>query len=188
MVCHITINICDSIHRKGPVGSECKFLKIYLFIAVSWMAVFLALFWCKNCWNWTLCSQNMVISFKISQQTGEKLILRKRLFKFGDLCKVLEYKQFRSPLFHENRVFTSNPSRDLKSKYWRFHNMWNLKISRVWCDLRKPVTWCKINILSYWYHVKVWIILFQELFTWISSDINIKSYRCSKAIKNKEKH
>ena len=41
----------------------------------------------------------------------------------------------------------------------------------LWCDLRKPVTWCKIDILSYWYHLKVWIILFPELFTWISSDM-----------------
>ncbi len=56
----------------------------------------------------------------------------------------------------------------------------------MWCDLRKPVTWCKIDILSYWYHVKVWIILFPELFTWISSDTGIKSYWCSKAIKNKK--
>ena len=35
----------------------------------------------------------------------------------------------------------------------------------MWCDLRKPVTWCKIVFLSYWYHVKVRIILFPELFT-----------------------
>ncbi len=51
----------------------------------------------------------------------------------------------------------------------------------MWCDL-------KIHILSYWYHVKVWSILFLELFTWISSDTGIKSYWCSKAVKNKEKH
>ncbi len=62
------------------------------------------------------------------------------------------------------------------------------KIVHMWCDLRKPVTWWKIDILSYWYHVKVWIFLFPELFTWISSDTGIKSYKCSKAIKNKEKH
>ncbi len=37
-------------------------------------------------------------------------------------------------------------------------------LAMMWCDLRKPVTWCKIDILSYnWYHVKVWIILFPEL-------------------------
>ncbi len=47
---------------------------------------------------------------------------------------------------------------------------------------------CKIDILSYWYHVKVWIILFSELFTWISSDTGIKSYWCSKAIKKIEKN
>ncbi len=36
----------------------------------------------------------------------------------------------------------------------------------LWCDLRKPVTWCKIDILRYWYHVKSWIILlifFQDI-------------------------
>ena len=52
----------------------------------------------------------------------------------------------------------------------------------MWCDLRKPITSCKIDILSYWIHVKVWIILFPELFTWIFSDTGIKSYWCSKAI------
>ncbi len=50
-----------------------------------------------------------------------------------------------------------------------------------------PVTWCKVDILSYWYRVKVWIILFPELFTWIFSDAGIKSNWCSKAIKNQEK-
>ncbi len=58
----------------------------------------------------------------------------------------------------------------------------------MWCDLRKPVTWRKIYILSYWFHVKVWIILFPNLFTLISSDTAVKSYWCSKATKNKEKH
>ena len=57
----------------------------------------------------------------------------------------------------------------------------------LWCDLRKPVTWCKFNILRYWNHVKVWIILFPELFTWISTDTGIKSYWSSKAIKNERK-
>ena len=58
----------------------------------------------------------------------------------------------------------------------------------MWCDLRKPVTWCKTDILSYCYYVIVWIILFPELFTWMSSDTGIKSYWCSKAIQNKEKN
>ncbi len=64
---------------------------------------------------------------------------------------------------------------------------WFWSKSNMWYDLRKPVTWCKIDIFSYWYHVKVWIILFPELFTWISSDTGIKSYICSKAIKIKKK-
>ena len=46
-------------------------------------------------------------------------------------------------------------------------------------------TYC---LLAWWYHVKVWIILFPELVTWISSDAGIKSYWWSKAIENKEKH
>ncbi len=50
----------------------------------------------------------------------------------------------------------------------------------------EPVKWCKIDILIYWYHVKVWIIFFPELFTWISSDTSIKSYWFSKAIKIKK--
>ncbi len=59
----------------------------------------------------------------------------------------------------------------------------------MWCDLRKPIkcNGAKIDILSYWYYVKVWIILFPELLTWIFSDTGIKSYWCSKAIKNFKK-
>ncbi len=58
-----------------------------------------------------------------------------------------------------------------------------------WYDLRKPVKWYKIDILSYWYHVKVWIILFPELLLWSRLILlSILSYTCSKAIKNKEKH
>ncbi len=45
----------------------------------------------------------------------------------------------------------------------------------MWCDLRKPVTWYKIDSLSYWYHVKVWIISIPELFTWIFSDTGNKN-------------
>ncbi len=43
----------------------------------------------------------------------------------------------------------------------------------------------QIDSLNYWYHVKVWIILFQELFIWISFDTGIKSYWCSKVEKHK---
>ena len=59
-------------------------------------------------------------------------------------------------------------------KIWWLH-VWNVHIftnfgwkniirmsesccTHLWCDLRKPVTWHKIDILSYWYYVKVWII------------------------------
>ncbi len=72
---------------------------------------------------------------------------------------------------------------NLSSKAWYHCNSIYL-----WYDRWKPITCRKIDILSYWYHEKVWIIFFPELFTWISSDTGIKSYRCSKAIKNKEKH
>ena len=58
----------------------------------------------------------------------------------------------------------------------------------MWCDLRKPVTWYKISNSSYLYHMKVWIILFSELFTWAFCDTVIKSYWCLKVVKNKEKH
>ncbi len=49
-----------------------------------------------------------------------------------------------------------------------------------------PSHGAKIDILSYWYHVKVWIILFPQLFTWISSDTGIKSYWCSNSINIKK--
>ena len=42
--------------------------------------------------------------------------------------------------------------------------------------MRKPVIWCKIDILSYWYHVNLLIIFFPDLFTWISSDNGMKNY------------
>ena len=57
----------------------------------------------------------------------------------------------------------------------------------MWCDLGKPILWCKISNLSYWYHMKVRIILFSELFTRVISDAGIKSYWFS-VVKNKEKH
>ena len=71
--------------------------------------------------------------------------------------------------------------------YWQHYNR---TTTQMWCDLRKPVTSCKIDVLSYWYHVKVWIILFLNLFTWISSDTDIKNCwgYCSKSYKNKEKY
>ena len=59
--------------------------------------------------------------------------------------------------------------------------------NHMWCDLKKPVTWCKIDIFSCWYHVKVWIILFPELFYldllcyWFQKLLMFKGY------KNKEK-
>ncbi len=60
----------------------------------------------------------------------------------------------------------------------------------MWCDLRKPITWYKISNLSYLYHMmKVWIILFSDLFTWAFCDTGIKrTYWCSKVVKKKEKH
>ncbi len=55
---------------------------------------------------------------------------------------------------------------------WRQYVMWSDKTRHM------VQNW----YLRYWYHVKVWIILFPELFTWIFSDTGIKSYWCSKAI------
>ena len=58
---------------------------------------------------------------------------------------------------------------------------------KMWCDLMwKTFKWWEIDILSYWYHVKVLIILFSEQFTWIFCDTGMKSYWCSKAVKNKD--
>ncbi len=54
-------------------------------------------------------------------------------------------------------------------------------------DLVKFVTWCTISNFSYWYHMKVWI-LFSELFTWAFCDTGIKSYVCSKVVKNNKKN
>ena len=59
---------------------------------------------------------------------NEKLILRRRLLKCGNLHKVLVFGQFRGPFLHENTIFAPNLSRNLKIKYWRLQNMWNLKI------------------------------------------------------------
>ena len=62
------------------------------------------------------------------------------------------------------------------------------KIMHLWCDLRKPFTWCKIDVFSYWYHVKVnFEFLFSKPFTWIFRNTGTKIYWCSKAI-NKDKH
>ncbi len=57
----------------------------------------------------------------------------------------------------------------------------------MWHDLRKPVTWCKIDILSYWYHVKVWItssitFFLDHLWYWYQTLLMFKGYE------NKEKH
>ena len=48
--------------------------------------------------------------------------------KFGNLYKVLVFGQFRGLFSHENTVFVPNSSSNLKIKYWRFQNKWNLKI------------------------------------------------------------
>ena len=58
----------------------------------------------------------------------------------------------------------------------------------MWCDLKKTC-----HMVQNWYFEL--LVSCESLnyslsrtFTWISSDTGIKSYRCSKAIKNKEKH
>ncbi len=45
--------------------------------------------------------------------------------------------------------------------------------NNMWCDLGKPITWCKISNLTYWYHMKVWNIIFSELLTWALCDTGI---------------
>ena len=68
-------------------------------------------------------------SLRMSYQINEKLILRKRLLKFGNPYKVLVFWQFRGQFFHEHTVFPPNPSSNLQIKYWRLQNIWNLKIN-----------------------------------------------------------
>ena len=52
-----------------------------------------------------------------NSSNGEKLILRKRVFNFGNLYKVLVFCQFRGPFLHEHNVFAQNPSSNVKIKY-----------------------------------------------------------------------
>ena len=51
-----------------------------------------------------------------------------RLLKFGNLYKILAFWQFKGPFLPENTAFAPNTSSNLKIKYWRFQNMWNIKI------------------------------------------------------------
>ena len=86
--------------------------------AIFYMTVLSAQFLGKkfSIWNRTVLSQYMVTSLMTSQWIIENLILRKRLCKFGTLCKVLVYKQFKSPFLHENSVFMWNPSSKLQEQ------------------------------------------------------------------------
>ena len=43
--------------------------------------------------------------------------------------KVLVFWQFRCQFLHKDTLFGPNPSSNLKIKYWRFQNLWNLKIN-----------------------------------------------------------
>ena len=79
---------------------------------------FMLNFGAKNFWNWILRSWDIVIVLRISEQIGEKLILRKKALKFGNLYKVLVF----------GNAFAPNPSSNIKIKNWRFQSMWNLKI------------------------------------------------------------
>ncbi len=58
----------------------------------------------------------MALLLRMSQQIGEKLIVRKKLLKFGNLYKVLVFWHFRGQVLHENTVFAPNPSSNLKNK------------------------------------------------------------------------
>ncbi len=51
------------------------------------------------------------------------------------LAKYCIQKQFKGLFLHENTVFISNPSSNLRSKNWRFQTIWQLKIDhRTICD------------------------------------------------------
>ena len=63
-VCHICqMSKCDSTYQKGPVGSEdlIDFLLLYFLNGCSFSSI-----WCKNFWNWTLCSWDMAISLRMT--------------------------------------------------------------------------------------------------------------------------
>ncbi len=68
------------------------------------------------------------------------------------------------PHGHQNSV----PSGVALSCHGQQHFMIIEYTIKLWYDLGKPITWWKISNLSYCYHVKVWIILFSELFAWVS--------------------
>ena len=84
----------------------------------------------------------------------EKSILRKRLLKFGNLYKVLVFWEYRCPFLHEHTFFSPNPSCNLKIKYCRFQNMWNLKIdwgTIFWDILTLHLHNSKIQSSDNWY-------------------------------------
>ena len=68
-----TVDICDSTHQKGPVGSEVQL-------------------WCQNFWNRTLRFWDMAISLATFWQISEMLILRKRLLKGCEIWAKYWYK------------------------------------------------------------------------------------------------
>ncbi len=51
--------------------------------------------------------------------------VKKKAKKFGICKKVSVFWQFTSSFLH---VFAPKPSSNLNTKYWRFQNIWNLKI------------------------------------------------------------
>ena len=59
-------------------------------------------------------------------------------------------------------------------------------VHNMWCHLWEPATWCKFDILSYKYHLKVSNLLFPELFKLFLYDVCIVSYRLLNLTKNKK--
>ena len=74
----------------------------------------------KFWWNQTLRSWDTAILLRMSKQIGEKLIVRKRLLKFGNLYEVLVFWQSEVNFYMKTLFFAQNPSSNLKIKYWRF--------------------------------------------------------------------
>ena len=60
-----------------------------------------------------------------------KVDFEKKALKICESVQSIGIWQFIGQFWHENTVFAPNPSSNLKTKYWRFQSMWNLKIDYI---------------------------------------------------------